>query len=42
VPQIYHCGELFVEGGFQGLSRLTKEDIETKINRNNDLALGTL
>lgn len=42
VPQIYHNGKLFVEGGFQGLSRLTKEDIETKISRNNDLALGTL
>ena len=42
VPQIYHNGKLFVEGGFQGLSRLTKEDIERKINANNDLSLGTL
>jgi glutaredoxin len=42
VPQIYHNGKLFVEGGFQGLSRLTKEEIELKIQSNNDLSLGTL
>lgn len=42
VPQIYHNGKLFVDGGFQGLSRLTKEEIERKINANNDLSLGTL
>jgi glutaredoxin len=42
VPQIYYRGELFVEGGFQGLSRLTKEDIEFKMQNNNNLSLGTL
>lgn len=42
VPQIYHNGKLFVEGGFQGLSKLSAEDILKKMNSNNDLALGNL
>ena len=42
VPQIYHSGKLFVEGGFQGLSKLTTEDINRKMAQNNDLSLGTL
>jgi glutaredoxin 3 len=42
VPQIYHNGKLFVEGGFQGLSKLTTEDINKKMTQNNDLSLGTL
>lgn len=27
MPQIYLNGSLFVEGGFQGLSKMSKEDI---------------
>ena len=42
VPQIYHNGKLFVEGGFQGLSKLTTEDINKKMAQDNDLSLGTL
>lgn len=41
VPQIYHNGKLFVEGGFQGLSKLSAEDIQTKMNSTNDITLGT-
>jgi glutaredoxin 3 len=39
VPQIYFNGELFVEGGFQGLSKLTEADIRNRMNLSN---LGTL
>jgi len=39
VPQIYYCGKLFVEGGFQGLSKLTEADIRERMNI---LNLGTL
>jgi glutaredoxin 3 len=39
VPQIYFNGELFVEGGFQGLSKLTEADIRDRMNLSN---LGTL
>ncbi len=28
VPQIYRNGQLLVEGGFQGLSKLTEEEIK--------------
>jgi glutaredoxin 3 len=39
VPQIYYRGKLFVEGGFQGLSKLTEADIRERMNISN---LGTL
>ena len=32
VPQIYKDGKVFVEGGFQGLSKLTEDQIKEKIN----------
>jgi len=32
MPQIYFGKQLFVEGGYQGLSKLTKEEIVAKIN----------
>lgn len=32
VPQIYFQGKLFVEGGFQGLSKLTQADIRERMN----------
>lgn len=32
VPQIYQDGKLFVEGGFQGLSKLTEEQLKEKLN----------
>ena len=32
VPQIYKGNKLFVEGGFQGLSKLTEEQIKEKLN----------
>lgn len=32
VPQIYFNGKLFVEGGFQGLSKLTQADIRERMN----------
>jgi len=38
VPQIYYKGNLFVEGGFQGLSKLTETDIRERMNTD----LGTL
>lgn len=34
VPQIYQDGKLFVEGGFQGLSKLTEDQIKEKLNVN--------
>lgn len=39
VPQIYCNGQLFVEGGFQGLSKLSEAEIRDRMNTNN---LGTL
>jgi glutaredoxin 3 len=39
VPQIYFEGKLFVEGGFQGLSKLTQTDIRERMNLTD---LGTL
>ncbi len=39
VPQIYYNGELFVEGGFQGLSKMSEDDIRSRMNLTN---LGTL
>lgn len=32
VPQIYKNNQLFVEGGYQGLSRLTESQIKEKLN----------
>ena len=32
VPQIYQDGKLFVEGGFQGLSKLTEDQLKEKAN----------
>ena len=39
VPQIYFQGQLFVEGGFQGLSKMTEADIRERMNLTN---LGTI
>jgi glutaredoxin len=30
VPQIYYQGQLFVEGGFEGLSKMLPNDIEER------------
>jgi glutaredoxin 3 len=30
VPQLYKDGKLFVEGGFQGLTKLTEEELRTR------------
>jgi len=40
VPQIYLNDKLFVEGGFQGLSKLTKQDVQTRLGLTDNL--GTL
>jgi glutaredoxin 3 len=32
VPQIYHNGELFVEGGWQGLSKLSVDEIKSRLD----------
>lgn len=32
VPQIYKDGKVFVEGGFQGLSKLTEDQLKEKLN----------
>lgn len=32
VPQIYKNGKLFVAGGFQGLSKLTEDELKEKLN----------
>lgn len=31
VPQIYQDGKLFVEGGFQGLAKLSDEELQTRL-----------
>jgi len=31
VPQVFKNGELFVEGGYHGLSKLTEDEIKTKL-----------
>ena len=31
MPQIYHNGKLLVEGGAQGLQRLSEDDIRTRM-----------
>ena len=38
VPQIYYNGKLFVEGGWQGLSKLSVEDIMREIELRNELS----
>jgi glutaredoxin 3 len=38
VPQIYLNGNLFVDGGFQGLSKLSTDEINARLTNN----LGTL
>lgn len=40
VPQIYFNGKLFVEGGFQGLSKLSTDEIRSRMNLTDNL--GTL
>ena len=32
VPQIYRGNKLFVEGGFQGLSKLTEDQLKERLN----------
>lgn len=32
VPQIYKDGKLFVQGGYQGLSKLTEDQLKEKLN----------
>lgn len=39
VPQIYHQGQIFVEGGFQGLSKMSPDQVKQRLGANN---LGTL
>ena len=33
VPQIYKDGEVFVEGGWQGLSKLSAEEINSRLEK---------
>ena len=40
VPQIYADGKIFVEGGWQGLSKLSADEIKTRLDITNNL--GTL
>ena len=40
VPQIYLDNDLFVEGGWTGLSKMSKQEIQDKLNPTTDL--GTL
>jgi glutaredoxin 3 len=42
VPQIYFNGSLFIEGGWQGLSKMSAEQILEKIELRNSLINGTL
>lgn len=37
VPQIYMDGKIFVEGGWQGLSKMTAEEIFSEIELRNSL-----
>ena len=37
VPQIYFEGKLFVEGGFQGLSKLSTDEIRTRMGLTDNL-----
>jgi glutaredoxin 3 len=38
VPQIYYNGKIFVEGGWQGLSKLSGEDIMREIELRNEIS----
>lgn len=38
VPQLYMDNKIFVEGGWQGLSKMTAEDIQNEIELRNSLA----
>lgn len=42
VPQIYYQGKLFVEGGWQGLSKMSTDDIILEIGLRDALSEGTL
>lgn len=42
VPQIYYQGKLFVEGGWQGLSKMTADDIISEMQLRDSLSEGTL
>lgn len=42
VPQIYYQGRLFVAGGWEGLSKLTADDIRQEIELRDALASETL
>lgn len=37
VPQLYSDGKLFVEGGWQGLSKLTDDDIRLRLGQTSNL-----
>jgi glutaredoxin 3 len=39
VPQIFKGQELFVEGGFQGLSNLSDEELDLRLGRTNLVTL---
>lgn len=39
VPQLYLNGELFVENGYTGLSKLTKDQLKEKLNVSNHSAV---
>lgn len=42
VPQIYMDGKVFVEGGWQGLSKMSHTDILNEIELRDTRSLGTL
>ena len=42
VPQIYYNGKLFVDGGWQGLSKLSREEIMREIETRNELSNSNL
>jgi glutaredoxin len=39
VPQLYLNGELFVENGYTGLSKLTKDQLKEKLNVSDNSAI---
>lgn len=42
MPQIYLRGELFVQGGWQGISKLSHQDLHDRLQADNLNNLGTL
>lgn len=42
VPQIYLEGQLFVPGGWQGLSKIQRDELQQRIAISNTIDLGTL